>query len=73
MKTTRNALVLTAALALSSLAGCALTAYPGYVAVGPAPVVVEPAFVWFNGVYGFWYGGRFYDRRHWHPGFHGRR
>lgn len=62
-------------LVVLGLGGCAVYAtpvgYQGEVVVAPAPVVVEPAYVWYGGVYGFWYEDRFYERSCWHRGFHG--
>lgn len=60
------------AIVLLLLSGCVIAptrVYPvGYttdIAVDPACCVV------FQGVSGFWFGGRFYESHYWAPGFRG--
>lgn len=65
-----SSIFITSALAL---AGC-VAAYP---VVAPTEYgyygyVVDPVCcVWYNGVYGFWYNGFFYDHVYWRHGFRG--
>lgn len=69
--------LITAALATLALTGCVAT-YPNEyeqpqvaVAVEVAPLYVQPAFVYYNGMYGFWWGTGFYPQNYYCYGFHG--